>query len=145
MAKRYHPDFALDPQEVQHRSEIMTQVNEAFAHGDYDGLLKLSEELEMMPEAVSGDGTGAELVRVIRKIAQIDVRLAAIDEELETLKHSELCRMADQYEEYRQQGRDLLDMLAADLKRRIAEVEDQLSLWRVDGHDKRPRGVPAPA
>jgi hypothetical protein len=128
LARQYHPDIALDPQEKERRSIIMVQVNEAYTRGDLQALERLSAELAMAPEAVPGDDLGSELIRVIRKIAQIDRRLAAVHEEINSLTESDLGRLMEQSEKARQQGRDLLDMLAADLRRKIVERRKWLSL-----------------
>jgi hypothetical protein len=130
LAKQYHPDVALDPREKERCSVIMAQVNEAYARGDLQALQKLSDELAMAPETMSGDDVGSELVRAIRKIAQTDRRLAAVEEEITSLTESDLYRLLERSESARQQGQDLLEALAVDLKRKITEMREQLSPWR---------------
>jgi len=78
LAKQFHPDTTLDPQEKTRRSAIMAQINGAYERGDLKVLQTMSDELAISPEAVLGDGVGAELIRIIRKIAQIDRRLVAL-------------------------------------------------------------------
>jgi hypothetical protein len=127
LAKQFHPDATLDPQEKTRRSAIMAQINDAYARGDLTVLQRMSDELAISPEAVSGDGIGAELIRVIRKIAQIDRRLAVLELELAHLEESDLSRLAEQYEDSRQRGQDLLEALAADVTRRIVETRVQIA------------------
>ena len=134
LAKQFHPDTTLDPQEKTRRSAIMAQINDAYERGDLKALQRMSDELAISPEAVLGDGVGAELIRIIRKIAQIDRRLVALEQELMQLKESDVFRLAEQYEEYKQQGRDLLEALAADVTRRIDEVRQQIYSWSSNEH-----------
>lgn len=145
LAKQFHPDMALDPQEKTRRSVIMVQVNDAYALGNLDALRQLNDELSVSPDAVPGDGIGAELIRVIRKIAQIDRRLTTIEEEIIDLEKSDIFRLAKQYDEYKNRGQDLLDILASDVRRRIVERQAQLAIWRSNGLDSDERVVPPPA
>jgi len=52
------------------------------------------------------------------------------------LKESDVFRLAEQNEEYKQQGQDLLGALAADITRQINEVQARITSWRSDGHKK---------
>jgi hypothetical protein len=47
----------------------MAEANRAYEEGDEERLRVILQEWEGSPESVKGDGPGAELVRVIRKIA----------------------------------------------------------------------------
>lgn len=145
LAKLFHPDATLDPQEKSRRSVIMAQINEAYARRDLATLQRMSDDLAISPEAISGDGIGAELIRIIRKIAQIDRRLIVLEQELTDMKNSDLFRLAEQYEESKQRGQDLLDALAVDVTRRIVETRAQIASWSSDGHDSSQRMVPKSA
>jgi len=92
VAKRIHPDLATDESERQRRHELMTEANRAFAEGDAARLEAILRDWESSPESVKGEGPGAELVRVIRKIAQVEDRLKAIDAEIARLEESDLYR-----------------------------------------------------
>src|SRR6185369_2521546 len=85
-----HPDRTLDGEESKRRHRLMAEVNEAYARGDEERIRAILREWHASPESVEGDGPGAELVRVIRKIAQVDKRLAAIAAELDQLRSREL-------------------------------------------------------
>lgn len=128
LAKQFHPDGSLDPQEKTQRSVIMAQINEAYARGDVATLQRMDNELAISPEAVSGEGIGVELIRVIRKMAQIDGRLATLEQEIVQLQESELFQLRAQHEESTRQGRDLLDALAVGILRRIAETRAQIAV-----------------
>lgn len=68
----------------------MAQANRAYEQADEAMLRAILQEYEASPEGVLGDGTAAELVRIIRKIAQVKRRLSDIDRETNDIVASEL-------------------------------------------------------
>ena len=89
LVKMAHPDLATDPEEKERRTEFMKEVNAAYEAGDYDRLQNLFEKWQESPESVQGEGIGSELVRVIRKIAQVEKRLDEVTEEITAVKSSD--------------------------------------------------------
>jgi hypothetical protein len=75
---------------------------------------------------VQGDGPGVELVRVIRKIAQVERRLKAIAAEMEQVRHGELFKLKRQVEEAHADGRNLLKELVERLERDICYAQEEL-------------------
>ena len=98
----------------------MAEVNEAYARGDEARIRAILREWHASPENVEGDGPGAELVRVIRKIAQVEKRLKAIVAELDQHRQKELSRLKQAVEEAQANGRDLLKELGEQLDGEIA-------------------------
>jgi len=89
-------------------------------------------EWESSPESVKGEGTGTDLVRAIRKIAQVEERLRAIEVEINQLKKSDLYKLKAKAEEAEKEGRDLLADMAkqldeqnADALKRLAEINER--------------------
>jgi hypothetical protein len=118
-AKRIHPDFAKDEADRELRTRLMAQVNEAYSQGDADALQRILDEFSNLPESVQGEGVGAELVRIIRQIHQAKKNIAAIEQELNCLRASEIAQLKQDAETAEQEGRDLLAELAADVRERI--------------------------
>jgi hypothetical protein len=104
----------------------MAEVNEAFARGDEEGIRVILREWHASPENVQGDGPGAELVRVIRTIAQVDKRLKAIANEMDQLRESELFKLKCQVEDAWERGHDLVKQLGERLGVEIKEARDEL-------------------
>ena len=104
----------------------MAEVNEAYARGDEERIRAILREWHASPESVQGDGPGAELVRVIRTIAQVEKRLKAIAAELDRHRQGELFKLRQAVEEARANGRDLLKDLGEQLDRAIAAARDEL-------------------
>ncbi len=122
-AKRLHPDFAKDDADRQLRTRLMAQLNEAYSQGDAEAIQRILDEFGNSPESVQGEGVGAELVRIIRQIHQARKNIEAIENELSSLRASEIAHLKDDAEIAQQQGRNLFDELIADVRERIATVK----------------------
>ncbi|MHB1357197.1 MAG: J domain-containing protein [Anaerolineae bacterium] len=119
LAKKVHPDLARDPAEVARRTEIMKQMNIAYARGDCEALADLARQWEHSPEAIKGEGMAQDLVRTIRQIAQIQTRFAAIDTQTATLLDSDMARLRDEVRNAEILGRDLLVEMTVEVQERV--------------------------
>jgi hypothetical protein len=125
-ARLLHPDLCLDGVEKEKRQRLMAEVNKAYALGDEELIRAILREWQASPESVQGDGPGAELIRVIRKIAQVQRRLTTISAELDQLRQKVLFKLRLQVEEANGEGRDLLKELVDRLERDIATAREEL-------------------
>ena len=126
-AKLLHPDLTLDGQEKEKRHWLMADLNAAYALGDEERIRAILREWHAAPESVQGDGPGAELVRVIRKIAQVEKRLRTIAAEMDQLRQGEMFKLKQAIEEAQATGRELLKELAEQLDEEIAHVREELT------------------
>jgi hypothetical protein len=120
VAKRVHPDLTSDRADRAMRQQLMAEANEAYERGDESRLRKIFTEYEWSAEAVQGEGPGAELIRVIRRISQARGRLAEIEAELQELLRSDLYQLKVRLDEAQSHGRDVL-------KEMVQKVEDQIA------------------
>lgn len=127
IAKRLHPDLATDEAERARRQRLMADTNQAYADGDEARLQAILREWESSPESVKGEGTGAELIRIIRKIAQVEERLRTIEAEMARLKASELYQLKAKVEEAENERRDLLAEMASQVRKKIEEAGKRLA------------------
>lgn len=127
-AKRIHPDLTADPKDRERRQELMAAVNHAYQQGDESGIAKVLETYESSPEAVQGDGAGAELVRVIRKLSLMNNRLGEIETELQTLLNSDLYLLKVQADDAQEQGRDLIAEMADKVDQRISDAKARMEV-----------------
>jgi hypothetical protein len=127
VAKRVHPDLSSDPEDQRIRQRLMAEANRAYEIGDLARLRRILEEYERCPEAVQGEGVGAGLVRVIRKITQVRSRLSEIELEVEQLVDSDLARLKAKAEEYENGGCDLLAEMAQQVEKEITAARGRLS------------------
>lgn len=127
VAKSIHPDLATDETDRVRRQKLMAEANQAYAEGDEARLQAILREWESSPESVKGEGVGAELIRVIRKIAQVEERLRVIEGEMAELKASDLYQLEAKVEEAENEGRELLAEMASQVKQQIAEARRRLT------------------
>jgi hypothetical protein len=127
VAKRIHPDLATDEKDRARRQMLMARANDDYQAGDEARLRAILEEYESSPETVLGDGVAADLVRVIRKIAQIKRRLAEIEKTIGELMKSEIAELKARAEEESKQGRDLLAQMAQAVSQRIEQARSTLA------------------
>jgi hypothetical protein len=126
IARRIHPDLAIDPEERERRTTLMVQANHAYELGDVQALRRLLETWERSPDSVVGHGTKAELERVIRRIAQASERLAEIEREVAALEDSAMGWLRRRVRKAASEGWDLLSHMARELDRQIVEAEEEL-------------------
>ena len=127
VAKAIHPDLATDEEERGRRQKLMTEANLAYEEGDETKLQALLLEWESSPESVKGDGPGAELVRVIRKIAQVEQRLHSIKEEIATVQMFDLNQLRMKVLEAERDGWDLLAKMSLLVTNQIADAKQRLA------------------
>jgi hypothetical protein len=127
VAKRIHPDLAIDEKERTRRQQLMADANRAYEEGDEAKLRAILEEWESSPESVKGEGTATELVRVIRKIAQVENRLRVIETNIAHLEDSDLYQLRTGVEAAENKGRDLLAEMALRVKEKIALANERLA------------------
>ena len=127
VAKCVHPDLATDENDRLRRQRFMAEANQAYEDADEARLREILREWKSSPESVKGDGVGAELIRVIRKIAQIERRLQTIQDTIAQLQASDLCRLKAEAEKGETEGRDLLAEMASRLDRQIVDARKHLA------------------
>jgi DnaJ-domain-containing protein 1 len=127
VAKRIHPDLATDPEEQAKRADLMAAANRAYEQGDEQRLQTILNNWELSPESVAGQGTEAELIRTIRKIAQSQHRLTLIEQKLNTLSNTELRQLQLKTHKAQRMGRDLLSEMAAKIDQQIARAQARLN------------------
>jgi chromosome segregation ATPase len=126
VAKCVHPDLTTDAQARVRRTVLMAEANRAYAAGDVSGLQAILDQWDSAPDIVEGTGVGAELIRVIRKIAQVEQRLRDIEVEMEQWLSSDLHQLKTRVEAATRDGRDVLAEMAAQLDQQIAAVQTRL-------------------
>jgi len=130
VAKRIHPDLAVDDADRQKRQRSMAEANRAYENGDEARLRGILEEYESSPEAVLGEGLGVGLVKVIRRIAQVKRRLAEIEGEIAEITSSEIFELRTKVDDGKRQGRDVLSEMAAAIQVQIARSRVELKAAR---------------
>ncbi|MGB8525070.1 MAG: hypothetical protein WCD43_19060 [Candidatus Acidiferrales bacterium] len=128
VAKRVHPDLTSDRDDRAKRQQLMADANDAYERGDESKLVKILTEYECSPEAVQGEGAGAELIRVIRRISQARGRLSEIEAEMQELLRSDLYQLKSRIDEAQKHGRDVLKEMVEKVEEQIAQANRRLEL-----------------
>jgi hypothetical protein len=126
-AKLLHPDLTTDPSQRDIRKQRMAEVNAAYEKGDEAGLREILRNWHASPETVEGSGTAADLVRAIRKIAQVESRLHGIALEFERIRGGDLFNLSRKAAAAAEEGRDLLAEMAARVDLQIADAQERLN------------------
>lgn len=126
LAKLLHPDLTLDPKEKERRHKLMQQINEAYQVGDLQKLKDIYETEKNNPENIKGDDIGSSLVRAIRKIAQIEKRIAELENSLNELRKTDLYILFEAVNKEARKGNDLLEKMSIELESRIAFLQKQI-------------------
>lgn len=135
VAKKVHPDLSVDDKEREKRTKLMAEVNEAYQNGDEKRLEQILSEWQYAPENVSGEDIGAQLVKVIRKIAQVQKRIAAIETEMKVLKGAEIYALMEKVKESEKEGMDLLIQMSGYLDVQIDERKKYLDFLKNGGRE----------
>lgn len=133
VARKIHPDLAVNDLDREKRQKLMAQANQAYENGNEARLRAILEEYEASPESVFGEGTAIDLVRVIRKIAQVKRRLAEINAETQLITASELFALKRKVDEGAIQKRDVLSEMVSGLRSQIMARDAELKKVRAHG------------
>jgi hypothetical protein len=106
----------------------MAAANSAYEAGDAEALQRILDEYLDGADAVEGEGIGAELIRMIRQISLAKSRVLAIEQELATLRQSEVALLMKQADESEQDGRDLLNELATAVREQIERTKKEYEI-----------------
>ncbi len=119
LARRFHPDFALDEADRERRTQIMMAINAAYALNDLAKLRKIDKEQDVTANVGMTD---ADLVQaLLRELDHCRRRLAEIRRELAQLEDHPSAVLMQRADRAAEQGIDYLDELEADLLEQIEQ------------------------
>lgn len=130
LARQVHPDLATDENDRQLRHKLMAEANRAYEEGNEDAIVKLMETWKISPETVKGADIGADLIRLIRQLAQVRRRLNDLHTEVMCLSESENNLLRLKVTEEMLEGRNLLKQQAERAKAHIRKAERRLKELR---------------
>lgn len=129
LARRFHPDLALDETDRAQRTEKMVIINNAYATRSLAELMALAQTLNVERSTfnISLEALEAELERCQR-------RLREIERELRQIPQRPSVRLSMEVKVGRWRDRDVLGEMAAELERKIARktVERDLLKAQLD-------------
>ncbi len=126
LAKRFHPDLVTDPEAKRWRQKIMAQVNEAYAAQDVAALKALANKQERPEEPVQKNREQI-LADMRAEVRRLDRVITNLERHLNDLINSHTVKLMLEVTIAARQGRDLLEEMAQDLRKRIAHVEAEIA------------------
>jgi hypothetical protein len=124
LARRFHPDLAVDESDRVRRTEKMQSINDAYAARSLPELMALSEE----PDAVIDIGrrgdrqTEKQMVEALKaELARCENRLLQISKELRSLRYRPSVELSLSVKAASLQGRDLLAEMGSEFERKVAQ------------------------
>ena len=127
LMKKFHPDKADTPEQRARFTEIFKEIELAYHNGDEDRMRELERELANSPDEVTGESVAEQLVRAIRKIAQMRGRVDAIAVLISELTESDLYELCESVREAEQSGRDLFAEMATAVDAEIEVAQARLN------------------
>jgi chromosome segregation ATPase len=128
IAKKIHPDLAVNDQERTMYQQLMTKANQAYQVGDEIGLQNILKQLRKSSISEKIDTIINKLAQIIRQITQVKERLSVIERELKEIRNSSLYKLKLKVETAENNGSDLLAEMARFLDEQIAAAKVNLAL-----------------
>jgi chromosome segregation ATPase len=120
LARRFHPDLALDDSDRAYRTKIMVAINAAYASGNLARLQELAQEPDTA-NLLEYAQTDRQLVQALYiELTRCHRRLKEIRQELTRLENHKSARLMHRVEKAKKIGRDLLAELSYELQTEIA-------------------------
>ncbi|HEV2668939.1 MAG TPA: hypothetical protein VG324_28750, partial [Blastocatellia bacterium] len=126
VARKFHPDLSSCPQERQHRHQLMVEINRAYETGAEDRLQELLEAGAGLESVEIGGSMSAEMILLVRRIAEAKQRLAGIESEIEEITSSEIYKLKLRVDNSEAMGIDLFADLVAQVDRQIKKARNRL-------------------
>ncbi|MDX1524573.1 MAG: hypothetical protein R3264_23280 [Anaerolineae bacterium] len=126
LARRFHPDLAVDDKDRLYRTEKMAAVNDAYAARSLIELVALLNEAETIitPKSANRQQSEAQLRQALEaELARCQRRLKTIEAEVRNLSHRPSVQVSLEVKAAKRQGRDLLAEMAAEIEQRIARQQ----------------------
>jgi hypothetical protein len=130
VARKFHPDLSSCPQERQHRHQLMVEINRAYETGAEDRLQELLEAGEGLESVEIGGSMSAEMILLVRRIAEAKRRLAGIESEIEEITASETYKLKLRVENAEAIGIDLFADLIGQVDRQVKKARNRLEHLR---------------
>src|SRR5262245_5735948 len=130
VARKFHPDLSACPQERQHRHQLMVEINRAYETGAEDRLQELLEAGAGLESVEISGSISAEMILLVRRIAEAKQHLAGIESEIEEITTSEIYKLKLRVEKAEAMGVDLFADLIAQVDRQVTKARNRLEHLR---------------
>jgi hypothetical protein len=130
LAKRFHPDLALDPSEKPWREQMMARVNDAYGAQDMAALRELARETAPSPAPPTLKTREQILTELQAEVERLDQLAIGLEQQLDELAKSPAVQLKLEALWVRRAGGDLLADIGRQLQAEIARAEKELASLR---------------
>lgn len=130
VARKFHPDLTSCEHERRHRHQLMVEVNRAYETGAEDRLQNLLEAGAGHDEVTDARVMSAEMILLLRRIAEARQQLVGIEADLADITGSEIYKLKLRVENADSMGVDLMAELVAQVDRQIRKSLNRLEHLR---------------
>lgn len=130
VARKFHPDLTSCEHERRHRHQLMVEVNRAYETGAEDRLQNLLEAGAGRDEVTDARVMSAEMILLLRRIAEARQQLVGIEADLADITGSEIYKLKLRVENADSMGVDLMAELVAQVDRQIRKSLNRLEHLR---------------
>lgn len=125
LARRFHPDLALDEADREYRTQLMMAINAAYTAHDLEKLRQLALEPDSVHELELADSDQLLAEALLRELDRCRRRLKEIEEEMARLEKHNSAKLMKQAEQAEANGRswedEILDQLQEQINRKMVE------------------------
>jgi 5-carboxymethyl-2-hydroxymuconate isomerase len=126
VAKKIHPDLASDEKEKIRRHELMAKLNLAYDRLDEEAIHAVQREWEAGRHPEKNETVGAQLVKIVRQVAQVKKRLLKIEEEWDEIQNSGMHQLMHKTAEAEKIGLDMLEEMAESVDEKINSIKSKV-------------------
>lgn len=126
LARKIHPDLAIDFEERRRRHELMTEATRAYRASDQRRLQWLLEHWEAAPDLSNGVDAVSRLARTNQHIAWARYRLREVNAEIAEFGTSSTMRIMEQASDARTSGRNLVAEMRNQVIKELEEARRDL-------------------
>ena len=126
VARKFHPDLTSCPQERQHRHQLMIEVNHAYESGAEEKLQELLDAGASLELVETSGAMSAEMILLLRKIADAKQRLNELETEIAETTASEIYKLKQRVETAEVLEEDLFADLVLQVDRQIKKAQNRL-------------------
>lgn len=121
LARRFHPDTAVDKTDRAYRTQLMMAINAAYASGDLTKLHELAESPESNHQLDYSRADQKLAETLLREVTRIKRRLAEIKQEVSRLEKHESAKLMKKMAMAEADGRDYLAELEKQMRDLLVE------------------------
>jgi hypothetical protein len=119
-AKRIHPDLARDNDDAARRHKVMAEVNCAYETSDESRLQTLLDDWDSRPDAEEVDDIGIRLIRLIRRIAQLEDHIHKTEKRIAEVQRSSMLALLEKEVALKAECRNMMSEMASNINAQIA-------------------------